>query len=369
MNRYNFYHVLYVGMINIMLFVPTLLINDRFNGAISSMLLAICYGITQTLITMKCFERFAGLGFPELCDRYLPRWITVMNNFIAGVLLWYPAGVIVIYSYSETIRMFFYPDMNPYINLLLMASAAVWGCSRSTRTVQFSLEIIVILCSPLLIMFLVKAILNDKLRLDSILYVAGYVDRPPSIMAFIAATFLFSGTMNLVVFNRLYTKGFKFRYKWMIPLFGIFFLIVTFFIPIGFHGSVGVQDYVYLWSMTADSMQMEYGFINRVLYVFLLLFSGLSLVFVINAWHTSILFIRQSVNRFNQADEHPSARINILLAVVAAALTFLYMRFVDTERNQLFSEIWLVSRFIAEILIMISMLYFAWRSRKEQPCA
>ena len=50
--------------------------------------------------------------------------------------------------------------------------------------------------------------------------------------------------------------------------------MIPFFVPIGFHGTVGVEDYVYLWSMTADSMMTEYGFINRVLFVFLLLLQG-----------------------------------------------------------------------------------------------
>ncbi|NOV04695.1 hypothetical protein [Paenibacillus planticolens] len=369
MSRYTYYHVLYVGMINIMMFVPTMLIRDRFQGAISGMLIAMVIGSVIAYVMMASFEKFPGLGFPEICDRYIPRWLTVTLSLMAGLLIWLPAGTIVIFAFSETVRMFFYPDMNPYLNLFLMVSAGVWASSRSTRSVQFIHEIMMLIISPLLLLFLIKAIVNDSFNWDAVRYVAGYVNKPPSFVSMASATFLFSGHFSLFLLNRLHVEGFRFRFRWIVPLFGCFFLLVTFFVPIGFHGTVGVGDYVYLWSMTADSMIMEYGFINRVLFVFLLLFTGLSLLFVMNTWHTTIMLIRYSINRSVALEEDPVPNMNKWLALGAGILSFVFMRFVSLEMNQVISETWLVARFFMEFLFLFMMLYFVWRKKKENVCA
>lgn len=50
MNRYYYYSFLYVLLINIMMFVPNILIQNRFTGGVSSMLLAIPFGTMLVLV-------------------------------------------------------------------------------------------------------------------------------------------------------------------------------------------------------------------------------------------------------------------------------------------------------------------------------
>ncbi|MBO9604592.1 MAG: hypothetical protein J7639_01505 [Paenibacillaceae bacterium] len=366
MSRYTYYHVLYVGMINIMMFVPYLLIRDRFNGAVSGMLVAVVVASALSLTAMVCFERFPGLGFPEICDCFMPRWLTNVLNCYAALFVWVPAGVIVIYSYAETARMFFYPDMNKFLNLLLLVGAAVWASSRSTRTVQFIQEIVILTSAPLLLLFLIKAVFNEHMDWHAIRYVAGYVRKPPSFVSIAAATFLFSGYLSLVVFNRLHVKGFRFRFKWIVPLFGLCFLAITFFVPIGFHGTVAVQDYVYLWSMTADSMALQYGFIDRVLYFFLLLFVGLSLLFVMNTWHIAIMLFRHTLTRFTDVEETQNSGFNAWVAIALGVIAFVYMYFTNTERNQKVSEWWIYIRFFTEIVFSFVMIYCARKKMSSE---
>lgn len=363
MIRYFYYHVMYVGMINIMMFVPYLLIRDRFNGAVAGMLVGIAISTVMALVTIACFVRFPGLGLPEICDMFLPKWLTKLLTLITA-LTWLLAGIIVIYSFGETARMFFYPDMHPLLNILLLSSAAAWASSRSTRTVQFVHEIVIILISPLILLFLVKAVFNENMNWDAIRYVSGYISKPPTFVSVAASTFLFSGYMNLVIFNRLHVKEMRLGYRWFVPLFGTLFLAITFFVPIGFHGTVGVQDYVYLWSMTADSMALNYGFINRVLFVFLLLFTGISLLFVMNTWHTAILFIRYIFQGYKGVEEQPVARSNVWMAIGIMALSFGYMQFIDMKKNQWISEAWIILRFAFEIGACLLLIYFVWRNKK-----
>jgi hypothetical protein len=366
MIRYFYYHVFYVGMINIMMFVPILLIRDRFHGAVSGMVIAIAVSSVMALSMIACFERFPGLGFPEICDLFLPKRLTQLCVVFAACFIWMPSGIIVIYSFGETARMFFYPDMHPLVNLLLLTSAAVWASSRSTRTVQFIQEIVVILTAPLLILFLAKAIFDKSMDWDAIRYVAGYIRTAPSFVAFTASTFLFSGYMSLLLFNRMHEQGCKFRFRWVIPIFGTLFLAVTFFVPIGFHGTVGVEDYVFLWSMTADSMALEYGFINRVLFVFLLMFTAISLLYVMNTWHTAIQFVRYALHRYKDVEEDPVSRFNIWASVGIGALSFVYMYFVKTNGNQFISELWIIARFVLEVVTLFLMIYFVWRQKQLQ---
>ena len=87
----------------------------------------------------------------------------------------------------------------------------------------------VILSSPILILFIMKAIFNQNINWDAIRYVAGYVNKPPSFVTVAASTFLFSGYLSLLIFNRLYTVGFKFHFRWVVLLFGAFIFNDSFF--------------------------------------------------------------------------------------------------------------------------------------------
>ena len=344
-------------MINIMLFVPQLLVQYRFRGTVPAMLLAVAYGCIVPVVTAKCFGRFPGMGLPEIAQRFLPRWaVNVMLAY--GFAIWGAAGIIVVYIYAELMRMFFYPDMNPYANLALMVGASAWAATRSTRTVQFVQEIVMLLSVPLIFLILLKAIFNQNLNWDAIRVAAGYVNTPPSFVAFCAATILYTGFLSLAVFNRSLTSA-KIRFLWIIPLFGTFFLLVSFFVPIGFHGTMAVEHYAFLWSMTADSMEMDYGFINRVLYGFLLLYTGLSLLFAMNTWHSSIEFVKAMRRDYKPAIELeriPPVHWIVVLALGAA--TFIYAQFVNDEWNKIISTGWLILRLLTEVFVLLLMLWF-----------
>lgn len=367
MNRYFYYHIIYVGMMNVMLFVPHILVRDRFNGALPGMLIAIVVGSGIAIAATSCFEQFPGMGLPDIFNRFLPRAFAVYLNFQTA-LLWFSAGLLVIYTYTRTTRMFFFPDMNEQLSLLLMLGASIWGASRSTRTVQFVHEIMLLLCAPLLLLIIFKAIFSPWLNWNAIRVAAGYVMTKPSLSSMAAATFLFTGYLSLAVFNRLHPKGFKFRHRWFIPLFGTFFLAVTYFIPIGFHGTVGVMNYVFLWSMTADSMVLEYGFINRVLYIFLLLYMNLSLMFVMNSWHAAIEIAKACWPRRYPPDLDSAnvPRINWLLAMLFVALTTIYSLWATEERNLVITELWLMILFCTELVLLTLLIAIVWKEKRRK---
>ena len=58
---------------NAITFVPLILIMDRFNGAVLSMLISVPVGVLFIYIFGKALSRFPGEGIPEIFDRYYPK--------------------------------------------------------------------------------------------------------------------------------------------------------------------------------------------------------------------------------------------------------------------------------------------------------
>lgn len=364
MNRYFYYHIVYVGMMNIMLFIPHILIQERFGGAVSGLLAAMAVGTALSWITTSCFERFPGMGAPEIMKKYLPYWMaSVVLSASTAILI--SGGVLALYSFTRTMSIFFNPDMNDYVFLALVAFASVCAGSRSSRSVQFTLEILIVVISPLAFILLYKSLTDSSVNWDAMRVVAGYVRKRPTFESVAAATFLYSGHMNIALFNRLHSKGFKIRHKWLIPLICCFFAFFSFFIPIGFHGTMAVDQYVFLWSVTSDSMQMQYGFVQRVLFTFLILFCVLSLMFTMITFHGAMEFIKSLRPRhLPQTEQWPVPKINWILCGLFGILSFFYTAWANEYRNQRAVMVWLECRFIMEILTALIMLTLVLAARK-----
>ncbi|MFC5402127.1 hypothetical protein [Cohnella soli] len=365
MSRYFHYHVMYVGMINIMLFVPWILIQHRFNGSISSIALVIPVCTVLSYIAIALFRRFPGMGLPEILLGNTPRAFALLIIFLTAIF-WFAAGMLVIYAYAATIQQFFNPDMNPYLFSGLMVVASIWGSSRCTRSVQFTTEIVLLLSAPLIIAILLKALFNRWLDWNAIRVVAGYVRTKPSLISFSAASLVFAGHNTLVVFNRMMPPSAKIRNRWIIPLFCTFFLLVSVFVPIGFHGTVGVSHYIYIWSITADSMVLEYGFVSRVLYIFLLLYTALSLLFAMNTWHTAMELLK-SLRKGHKpvVEEYPVKAVNWWINIAFGAAAVGYGMWANERRNEWVSQSWLNIRLFSDIAIVSLLAWLAFRSSRS----
>ncbi|GAA4837383.1 hypothetical protein GCM10023310_13620 [Paenibacillus vulneris] len=350
---------------NVMLFVPHILIKERFNGAVMSILIAIVCGTVVSIVTTSCFLRFPGMGLPEILHQYLPPAVAIPLIVLAG-LTWITGGVLVIYNFTRTMGMFFNPEMNEFSFLLLIVAACIFAGSRSSRSVQFSLEMLLLLVAPICVFILYKSVTDDQLSWDAMRVVAGYVDRAPTFESIAAASFLFSGYLNIQLFNRLNTKPIKFKYRWIIPVLGTGFAFSSFFIPIGFHGTMAAEQYIFVWSVTADSMIMKYGFIQRVLFIFLVIFTILSLMFVMNTFHCAMEFFKGCSPRHKpKAEEMPVPLSNWILCTVFGGLSFVYSLWANEQRNQWATGWWLIARFCVEVFAMFVMIFIVFLARKN----
>jgi hypothetical protein len=107
---------------------------------------------------------------------------------------------------------------------------------------------------------------------------------------------------------------------------------------------------------------MEYGFIERVIFLFLLLYISISLLFGIVCWHVALEVLKSAIG----SKKRPSW--NRWLPYGILALFLILPLFILKWANEpfliKFSELWISHRLIAEILL-VSGVYILTRRKKK----
>ncbi|SEO23495.1 hypothetical protein [Paenibacillus sp. OV219] len=353
MNRYFYYCVTLVSMLNLMLFVPYLLIQDRYTGALSSMITAAVVGSTLAILFTHVMKTFPGKGLPEIFGMFFPKWVTAPLMFLLGCM-YFMSGSIVLTGFSVLINRFLNPDSSSFVVLSLLSIACIYGATRSTLSNIFILEMGLIISVPLILMILFKSYRSPSLDWDAMRTVAQYWRNPPKLTPYAAAIFLFTGYSGYAIFNRLNPPNFRLRFRWLIPLIGCFILASSFFVPIGFHGTETVASYLYVWSVTADSMTMEYGFLERVVFIFLLLYLNLTLVYATNVWHISMELFKSCLPGAKpQIDPERTPLTNWIIACSLGLITVMTSYFFNEKQNLALATNWLIFRVFVEVIAVL----------------
>lgn len=365
MNRYFLYNYVLVSLINLMLYVPHILIQYRYTGAVSSIIIGTVIGSALIYAYTSVITKFPGKGMPEILKMYFPRWIVTINMLLV-TMMWLFASIIVIIAYALLINRYLNPDINPIVIIIMLVIACGYAATRSTLTVIFMIEIGVLINVPFIAFFLFKASRSPHLNWDAIRVVANYVTEMPNLTSIAAASFIFTGYLNLSLFNRLISANFRFKHRWIYPIIGFTILLITFFIPIGFHGTEEVNQYIYIWTVTADSMLMKYGFIERVLFVFLVIYLNLSLVYTMSIWHQAMEFIKSCFPKNEPLTDSPETPLsNYVIIASFAILTILYALVADEQKNMFITSYWLSIRLFLEIFIVLWIFILSRRRPKS----
>lgn len=361
MNRYFYYGFLYVALINIMLFVPNILLQNRYTGSISSMALAIPAGTLLALLFASSITKFPGKAIPEIMYEHHPRWLVSPVLWMMAIV-YFLGSVIVLVAFSVVINRFYNPDTSSAVVLYLLIAASVYYSTRSTLSLLFILEMMIIINAPLIFFVLGKALFSSSFNWDAIRTVANYIRVRPNIESFAAATYIFSGYLNMSMVNRALPPNFRLKYRWLIPLIGTIALLSSVFIPIGFHGTEGVEEYLFVWSVTADSMKMEYGFIERVLFLYLILYLNLTLLFTTFGWHQAMEFIKSTFKSHTpKLDEDKTTRTNWIIGIAFGVMTVIYSLAVNEKLNFNIAAVWLIVRLFVELLAVVWLFILSYK--------
>lgn len=365
MNRYFYYNVFLGSMLNLMLYVPHILIKYRYTGAISSMVVAILIGTGLAFLFSHVIQANPGKGLPEILRMFLPKAVVIpMLLFFAA--MWFIASAIAIIAYAVLINRFFNPDTNALIVLALLSLVCVYGATRSTLSVMFMMEMGLIINTPLILFILMKAVRSENISWDAIRTIANYWNQMPQLPPVAAASYIFTGYINYSIYNRLTPANFRLRYRWLIPVFCTLIMLISFFVPVGFHGTEAVVHYIYLWSVTADSLMMSHGFIERVIFVFLILYLNLTLIYTTSGWHQAIEMIKSCMPRNKPDIDHRTTPwSNWLIASAFAVASLLALHFFDEKESFKIASGWLVLRLFVEILTVLLLFALTLRRRRK----
>ncbi|MCK9860196.1 GerAB/ArcD/ProY family transporter [Paenibacillus sp. ATY16] len=350
MKRYYYYSIMMCMLINTILYVPSILIMRRHDAPVTSMLSAVLISTILTVLFTKAMMAFKSEGLPEIFSRRLPFFLGI-PILLYVALMWFISGMVVVTSYAIIMTRYMLPELSPVWLAAFFLLIICWCASQSTKTVLYLMEIVLLVSVPLVLIILFKAVTSEYMNWYAVWNIAtDSMFKLPNIQSISAASYVFTGYINIVIFNRELTSKLSLRHLWFIPILGIGVLAVTFFIPIGIHGTEGVERYVYVWVSTADAFHMEYGFVERMVYVYLLLFLNLSLLFTTVVWHIGYQLIKGFVPKKIKLrpDIHP-----IIVFGIIGIVTEVLFQLMDEKTITYAAWSWLNVRLWSEICLVL----------------
>ncbi|WP_432361073.1 GerAB/ArcD/ProY family transporter [Sporosarcina sp. UB5] len=296
MNRFLLYLILINMLTNMVSITPRILITGMEKGAIPSMVIAIVVGIALSYFIIILFSYFPGQGLPEILNTYTPKWIAKPVLLFLS-LTWFFAGLITLSIYVYIILHFLTPTMSYLTIVLAFVLVVTYGVFMTAKNILYMSEIIFVLFVPLIAFVQLKGYLSPNLHWDYVRIAVMQVNHLPHLESFSASLFIVAGTASLAIFNRFFKKIKKPTGKGiaLLTILTTYILATTFFLPIGFGGFESLENVLYPWVMTSDSIRMKYGIIERIVFIFIGAFLALSVVTLIMHWHLSIQLLLGAV--------------------------------------------------------------------------
>lgn len=356
MKRY-FYYLLIMSMLtNTIFFIPTILVEQRFNGALLGIGFSVISGCICIYLFSKGMGRFPGKDLPDIFRLFFPRWFRIPYVFFLG-FMWFTAGGIIVIAYSRIIQRFVNPEFNLFVLIGFFLTVCCWLASGKSRSILYMAEIILVLNVPFIILLLFKAVTSPELDWDAVRVMTHYSTQMPSFPIVSTATYVFTGYVNWVVFNREFS-GLVLKHTWAIPVTGLLVMLSSFLIPIGLHGTIGVESYVHLWVSTADSLRLEFGFIERVIYIFLVLYLSVSLLFVCVTWHVGGELMKSAAQDLQIRQKWIG---NWLPFIVMSILVLLTVQYFNEKQFLEVAKWWFIIRYPSECMLVIMVYWLGKR--------
>lgn len=289
-NKYFYYLFLINALINIINFVPRGLIAERFNGTMMAIVVSVPVGLILMSLCVKMMNKFPGEGLPEIFLANYPK-LLAKSMLFGHTLLWYAAGLITLISFVDVTMRYITADVSPVLIMIGFLVVVCLAVRVTAESILYALEVMILLNIPIILYVLVKAFLNPMFSWDAVLQVLTYSFKVPSYGAIADATFIFTGYLNLAIFNRAFNKV-TIKRLWLIGITGFVILLISVLIPIGYHGTIGVERHVYPWFSTADVLRTKNFIIERVLFFFYFTYLTLSLVSSVVHWHVALEMLK-----------------------------------------------------------------------------
>lgn len=359
MNRLFYTLVLLNMFVNTLIYVPAQLIQHRLQGAVMGILLGTVISFILMLVLSISLNKTPKQGLPELLNK-APKWLKVVV-LVSLSCMWFLAGANTLLGFNNIVNRYMNPEISEIHMVTVFSLMIIMALVKlSTVKVLYVVEMIVILNIPISILVLTLSYTNNYISWHSVLEVSSYISKWPDWSSLSAATYVFSGYANMIVFNRVFDKRVNVKWLWPLLLLGLFQLTTIFFMPIGFHGVDGVGDLKFPWITTVDSLRMELAPIERVTTIFLISYVSLAIVSVIVHWHVAFELLKGTVKTRPKLGNLNFMLRRIVFIIFGVAAWFMEKNMRE-ENIKAFGEAWLQIRLPFEILLVIVLLFLTRR--------
>ncbi|WP_432352990.1 GerAB/ArcD/ProY family transporter [Sporosarcina sp. A2] len=272
--------------------IPRILLLQSADGAIGSMLIGTVVGVLFTYITVKFFIQFPGKDLIELLQKYTSSWVRVPVT-IYFALMWFIAGLITLVMTVFLLITFLTPEMSIYTIALSLLITVFFGVLLKSKSVLFTLEIVLILMVPVGILIFIKLYSSSEFDWDQARLAVMHINEIPKYSSFVATIFTFMGCANLIIYNKYFKEKQNLSILSLIIIgaFGVFMLVTSYFVPIGLSGFDQIDQLIFPWTTSADAVRMKFGIIERVVFIFMFLFVTISFISMIVHWHVAYKLI------------------------------------------------------------------------------
>ena len=369
-NIYFFYLFLLNALINLVNYVPRILIQDRYNGSIISLMISLPIGILFLYLFAKMIAKFPQQGLPEIVSNSLPKWVGKPLLILMGCV-WFMSSIITLVGFLDITIRYISPDVSPYI-VLAGFLILVGLCARlDSESILYALEIVLFMTIPLIIYMVWRVFSSPYFQWDATKQIFTYLWEMPRYQTVASATYIFTGYINMVIFNRVFKKV-KIRHIWLFTIVALFTLLISMFAPIGILGAEGAGEHVYPAFSSVDSLRIRYFIIERMIYVFYVVYMCLSLVNSIIHWHVSkelivgALHTKQagtssSSNMANKKKRKIEWWVLSIFSGIVIACSIILDQFSLNEMAVLFLNI----RFAGEFALLALMFYLVLQRRRS----
>lgn len=360
-NRYFIYLFLVNALMNIVNFVPRGLINERFDGAAMSIVAAVPIGCLFIFLFVKVMNKFPGQGIPEILHANYPAVISVLLLCFFAIL-WIGAGLTTLVSFVEVTLRYISIDVEPFM-IMLVFLVVVCFCMRiNAESILYGVEVILYINFPFILYIFLKIVMDPHLNWDAVIETLTHSLHMPSYKGIATATYVFSGYINLAVFNTVF-KNLRVKHLWLLGILGLFVLLATFLIPIGFLGTMAVEKHTYPWFSTADVLRTQNFIIERLLFLFYYNYLTLSLVSTIIHWHVAMVIFKSIMP--SKKKKKSNVKMDWWIILFFSAITFVSQDRLGQYSLDRVGLAFLDIRFFAEGL-MILTIYIAYRRGRKK---
>lgn len=324
MNRYLYYFIIVTMVTNIIASVPRILMSEGKNGAILSMVIAIFAGTFLTIIVINLFRYFPKMSYPEILKNSMSKWF-YYPILIYFAFSWYLAGLITLVTYVQLFNTFISYETSITITALAFILIISFGVLMKEKSVLYTTEIVVVMFLPVIFFLLMKVYTDQRLDWDFVKVAVTHINNLPSYDSYSAATYIFIGVVNITIFNKFMkiTKKAGLREAIILIIIGAFTLFTTYFLPIGFNGFEQIDNLTFPWVTTSDAVRLKFGIIERLIFIFVIIFLGVAFISLLIHWHVSLKLFESiiHVKRLKWKERNLTSYVIVLIFAIVGLVT------------------------------------------------